>query len=286
MAKKNKRKVNTLRLGLVIICLILVIVLIISLVVLGIKKVSKKDESVTTEKTEEVVEKEELSEELQARVTAYMELNPDISEEEAKKRVKMNLDYEPYTNVVINSDLDNILILVNKYNGLPEDYEPSDMVTVTSSGENGDVYMRQEAAQAFENLIAAGSQIGLTISACSAFRSYDYQYNLYYNGVANYGEEYADAYWTRPGFSEHQTGLSVDVRLDGDCSDLDAARYSTNYSWFLEHLHDYGFILRYPDDKEEYTLISPESWHIRYVGVDVATYCYENNLCFDEYCAL
>lgn len=188
----------------------------------------------------------------------------------------------PYSKTVTVTNLDNIDILVNKYSGLPSDYTPSDLVTVSNSGEHN-AQMRSEAAQAFEQLVAASSNQGFVLNACSAFRSYDYQSNLYNNGVNGYGVDYADRYWTRPGFSEHQTGLAVDIRIDNDTSDLDAVRYKSHYPWLLEHMHEYGFILRYPDDKESKTKIAPESWHLRYVGVDLATYLYKNNLCLDEY---
>ena len=172
---------------------------------------------------------------------------------------------------------------VNKYSGLPADYEPSDLVQVPSSGENENVRMRKEAAEAFEKLIEAASNEGFILNACSAYRSYAYQTDLFNNGAASYGEEYADRYWTRPGYSEHQSGLAVDIRMDNDCSDLDVVRYNSHYDWLLENMHTYGFILRYPDDKEDKTKIAPESWHLRYVGVDLATYLYKNNLALDEY---
>ena len=196
---------------------------------------------------------------------------------------KVDQSGEPYENTVTVSNLDSIHILVNKYSGLPEDYEPSDLVLVPSSGENENVRMRKEAAEAFEKLIEAASNEGFILNACSAYRSYAYQTVLFNNGAASYGEEYADCYWTRPGFSEHQSGLAVDIRMDDDCSDLDAVRYNSHYNWLLENMHTYGFILRYPDDKEDKTKIAPESWHLRYTGVDLATYLYENNLTLDEY---
>lgn len=225
------------------------------------------------------------SSKLSKRAEAYKKAHKDVSDAEAIEAVKMNLDYEPYTHVTTVSDLDNMQMLVNKYHNLPEDYEPSDLVTVTNSGENN-AQMSKEAANAFEALVQAAQDQGIELSACSAYRSYSYQKNLYETGVQNNGQEYADKYWTRPGFSEHQTGLSVDIRLDGDTSDLDAPRNSANYPWLLKYMHKYGFIVRYPDDKEQYTLIAPESWHLRYVGEELATYLYENNLCLEEYYAL
>ena len=199
------------------------------------------------------------------------------------KVTKVDQSGEPYENTVTVTDLDSIYILVNKYSGLPQDYEPSDLVEVDSSGENENVRMRKVAANAFEKMIAAAKKEGFILNACSAYRSYAYQVDLYNNGADNYGQEYADRYWTRPGFSEHQSGLSVDIRMDNDCSDLDAVRNNPHYAWLLKNMHKYGFILRYPDDKEDKTKIAPESWHLRYVGKTLATYLYKNNLTLDEY---
>lgn len=199
------------------------------------------------------------------------------------KVTKVDQSGEPYENTVTVSDLNSIYILVNKYSGLPQDYEPSDLVEVDSSGENENVRMRKVAANAFEKMIAAAKKEGFILNACSAYRSYAYQVDLFNNGAANYGQDYADRYWTRPGYSEHQSGLSVDIRMDNDCSDLDAVRNNPHYDWLLKNMHKYGFILRYPDDKEDKTKIAPESWHLRYVGKDLATYLYKHNLTLDEY---
>lgn len=78
------------------------------------------------------------------------------------------------------------------------------------------------------------------MNACSAYRSYAYQTDLFNSGAASNGEEYADRYWTRPGYSEHQSGLAVDIRMDNDCSDLDAVRYNSHYDWLLENMHMYA----------------------------------------------
>ena len=256
--------------------------LIVSLGFLGYKMLQPTEPK--TEIKEEVKNEEKETEPvLNDREQVYAKAHPDLSQEEVQKQVWMNLDQEAYTHMQPVEDLDSMLQLVNKYYYLPSDYEPSDLISVSSSGENGTVYMRKEAADAFEKLIQASYKQGFILNACSAYRSYEYQENLYNNGVANYGQEYADAYWTRPGSSEHQTGLSVDIRMDNDTSDLDAVRSHPSYSWLLEHMHEYGFILRYPDDKEDYTLIAPESWHLRYVGVDAATKIHENQWCMEEY---
>lgn len=279
---KKKRRLNKYGIILVSLIAVLGIALVCSLGYLGVRLLTSKP----TEQSEKVIEKETKKEKTSTLTKAekeYAQSHPDLSDEEVKKQVAMNLDHDPYTHMEPVEDLDSILQLVNKYYYLPSDYEPSDMISVPSSGENGDVVMREEAAEAFIKLVDASAQEGFILNACSSYRSYDYQDQLYSNGVLNYGEEYADAYWTRPGSSEHQTGLSVDVRMDNDLSDLDAVRNHPKYEWLLENMHEYGFILRYPDDKEEYTLIAPESWHLRYVGKDAALEIYENNWCLEEY---
>ena len=250
-----------------------------------IQKIEEKEKQ--AKKEEKKSTKKKVEEKKVAKSTEIEEEKELKEEKETLKEVKTSGKYvdqsgDPYTNTVTVSNLNDIDILVNKYSELPSDYTPSDLVTVSNSGEHN-AQMRAPAAQAFEQMVAAASQQGFILNACSAFRSYDYQSGLYYNGVNGYGVEYADRYWTRPGFSEHQTGLAVDIRMDNDTSDLDAVRYNSHYPWLLKHMHEYGFILRYPDDKEDKTKIAPESWHLRYVGVDLATYLYENNLSLDEY---
>ena len=108
------------------------------------------------------------------------------------KVTKVDQSKEPYENTITVSDLDSIYILVNKYSGLPEDYEPKDLVEVPSSGENANVRMCKPAAKAFNKLIDAAEKEGFILNACSAYRSYAYQTDLFNNGVASYGEEYAD----------------------------------------------------------------------------------------------
>ena len=275
--KKVKRKKNILRLILVI----LIAVLIIALIGLGVVAVIRHFTG--TPKEEEIVEVEPDEIKLTKEEQGYADANPKLSKEEVKKRVAMNLDKDPYTDMKPVPDTESMLQLVNKYYYLEPDYVPYDLAPVSSSGENGIVYMRLEAAEAFEEMVAAAAEEGFILNACSAFRSYDEQNELFSNGEANYGLEYADAYWTRPGSSEHQSGLGVDIRMDNDFSDLDAVRYNEHYDWLLDHMADYGFILRYPDDKEDYTRIAPESWHLRYVGKDAAKEIYKNNWCLEEY---
>lgn len=298
MAKKRKkRKVNIVRLGLLIACVVLIIVLILTLVVLGFKKLTNKDSGEKNtneiEKTTEVVTKESLSEEMQARVDAYMANNPDVSEEQAIKNVKMNLDLQPYENVTIVEDDSNMALLINKFYALPEGYVPSDLVNIEEhacvqgadySCQDVDVIqLRSEVYEAYLKWCNAATEQGLDIRAIAGYRSYEYQSGLWSYNAGMYGEEYADEYYARPGQSEHNSGLCVDITFNDN--NFNEIELHEGYDWILSNAHKFGFILRYPEEKVGITMYNYESWHFRYVGVDIATQCYENNWCLEEYWA-
>jgi len=101
-----------------------------------------------------------------------------------------------------------------------------------------------------------------------------------YNGYKNRdGEELADTYSARPGFSEHQLGLAVDIRSNTLTSTLT----QKDYKWMLDNSYKYGFIVRYPKGKQHITQFKEEPWHLRYLGVDLATKVHDSNLTYDEY---
>lgn len=117
----------------------------------------------------------------------------------------------------------------------------------------------------------------------SAYRSREYQEDVYRDYVDIGGVEYADAYVADPGFSEHHTGLSLDLGIHYHDGSEGRFSGSTNAQWMNDHCHEYGFIRRYKEDKIEITGISNEAWHFRYVGVPHASYMNANNLCMEEY---
>ena len=112
----------------------------------------------------------------------------------------------------------------------------------------------------------------------SAFRSYDYQNTLYNNYVSWYGKEQADTFSARAGYSEHQTGLAIDVNTIDD-----SFAYTPEAVWLAQHAHEYGFIIRYPKGKESITGYQYEPWHIRYLGIETATAVYNSGLTLEEY---
>lgn len=158
--------------------------------------------------------------------------------------------------------IDGILV-VNKTYGLPADYNP---------GEN------PEARAAFDRMAGAARAEGLNIFIASGFRSYDHQTRTYSRYVYYDGQANADTYSARPGYSEHQTGLAFDMN-----SVDDSFAGTPEAIWVSQHCHEYGFIVRYPQGKEEITGYQYEPWHVRYLGVETATAVYESGLTLEEY---
>lgn len=158
------------------------------------------------------------------------------------------------------------VVVVNKSYGLPSNFSPNNLVTI-----NGYIEVVDYVKEAFSNLASDATSIGLNIYASSGYRSYNNQNYIYNNYVKKDGVKLADTYSARAGYSEHQTGLAIDVNT------IDMTFDNTNESnWLKENCYKYGFIIRYPKGKEEITGYMYEPWHIRYVGKDMASKLYNN----------
>jgi D-alanyl-D-alanine carboxypeptidase len=170
-------------------------------------------------------------------------------------------------------DPSSIWVVANKSRGLnPPTYAPPDLVYPDVPNVNHQP-MRQATADALVAMFAAGaSEAGLQFSVQSAYRSYDTQVQVYNDDVAANGQAYADTDTARPGTSEHQTGLAVDISaVPANCS-LDACFGTTPQGqWLAANAWRFGFLLRYPADKVDVTGYTYEPWHFRYIGVDLAT---------------
>lgn len=167
-----------------------------------------------------------------------------------------------------------LLLLVNKQNPLEADYKPDDLAPVLYYAEDRTVagrFLREEAADQFHRMVEAARDEGLTLVMTTAYRSYGFQQVLWDNYVAKEGEAAAARYSARPGQSEHQTGLAVDVTSPSVDYELTEAFGSTpEGSWLAANASRFGFILRYPAGKEDVTGYQYEPWHLRYVGQPVA----------------
>lgn len=190
--------------------------------------------------------------------------------------------------VVLDTTPDSLTVLVNKELRLPSDYIPADLVVpdvkFSISYYDEKKLMRKTAAEALKELFDAAAYNGLSLCGVSAYRSYERQYEIFTNNVKTQGMEHTAKYSAIPGYSEHQTGLAIDVSTKSVNYRLDAFFANTpEYEWLKENAHLYGFIIRYADDKTSITGYSFEPWHIRYVGKTLAKYLYDNNMCLEEY---
>lgn len=161
--------------------------------------------------------------------------------------------------------IDGILI-VNKTYSVPSDYNPYD-------GE-----IAPEVQEAFNTMEQDARSQGLTLYISSGFRSYDYQAGLYERYAKRDGYDKADTYSARAGHSEHQTGLCFDLNTIDD-----SFANTPEGKWVAENCYKYGFIIRYPKGKEDKTGYQYEPWHLRYLGVDLATKVFNSGLCLEEY---
>lgn len=210
----------------------------------------------------------------------YKEKNSNISDEMVVVYVNIGLNRAFYTDIIPSKNPTNLLVLTNKYNFLEASYVP-DLETINSKYSGGTQRLRKDARVAFEKLAADAKEAGYSIYAMSTYRSYDYQKTLYNNYAAKDGTTNADRYSARPGHSEHQTGLAVDV-ADSSLEYYNFG-YKKEFNWMKENAYKYGFILRYTQETEWITGYLNEPWHYRYVGEEVATYIQHNPMTYEEY---
>lgn len=189
------------------------------------------------------------------------------------------------TNSEFNKD-DWNLLLVNKTHPVPDNYE----VPLTTL--SGSMKCDERVLEPLVNMLNAAASDGYGLIVCSPYRDYKLQEKLFLRKINNYmasGKSYLDAYRLSskdvimPGASEHQLGLAFDIVVNNHAV-LDQAFGNTNGGkWLKEHCAEYGFILRYPEGKEDITGIVYEPWHFRYVGVEAAQYIMENDITLEEF---
>lgn len=199
---------------------------------------------------------------------------------EAVVSVNIGLDKEFYTDTNIITEFSEN-VLANKYNKLDETFEPKNITQIKEScvKGNNNQYLSRVAQVAFEEMCEAALLEDMHILANSAYRSYNDQQDVYDTYLNLYGQEYVNNYVAVPGFSEHQTGLALDVAA----KDYNTFKTSPEYTWMVENAYKYGFILRYPAEKQDITGYKYEAWHFRYVGIEAAKYIQENNITYEEY---
>ncbi len=215
------------------------------------------------------------------RYQIYQKENPNLSLKQVILHVNIGLDFPFYTHTRKSSFLNTSYVLVNKYYFLPETYVPKQLEVLEKTDAREGLSLVKEAKEAFSKLVSKAQEDGNKIRAISAYRSYSYQKKLYNHYSLQDGKALADTYSARPGFSEHQTGLCVDV--DDGVENYENFAKTKSFQWMMKNAYQYGFILRYPEGKEKITGYGYEAWHYRYVGVEIATFLQKNKITLDEY---
>ena len=174
------------------------------------------------------------------------------------------------------TDATSLWVIANKKHPLnPVKYVPTDLVTPNVPLRvlgNETMQVRRETATALEQMFADAKLNNLNLMISSGYRSYGYQVNLYNGYVQSQGQAIADQQSARPGYSEHQTGLSADIEpASRNCEVEQCFGTTPEGTWLAANAYKYGFIIRYPADKVAVTGYEYEPWHLRYVGVSLAT---------------
>lgn len=187
----------------------------------------------------------------------------------------------------VASDVQGYFTLANKENLVEESYVPDDLVipnvNLVADKRNEKNLVRADAAKALEDMFSDGRKAGVNLFLNSAYRSYDSQVSIYEQELSENGGQ-DSKYVAKPGSSEHQLGLAVDITSVSMKFELEESFENTpEGKWALENAHKYGFILRYGADKEEITGYKYEPWHYRYVGnIEISTLCHEKNMSLEE----
>ena len=283
--RDGRNKITLALFVLLIIVFILVITIIARSCSASIKNKASDSEgknstTTTTEKKGNVTEAKDLyyyDSSRAKRYDAYAKDNPDIDLGDVVWMVNVDMDNPEYEEVIEADDYDSTTVLVNKHYYVPEGYTPSNLVKVDSAE------IRSDAADAYKKMKKAAAKKKYTIGALSGYRDYETQDSVYNRYLeAGDEEEIVDTYSARPGYSEHHTGLAIDI--SNSSLELSEFEGTPEAQWVEENCYKYGFILRYTEENSQYTGYITEPWHIRFIGVKHATKMRELKiLSYEEY---
>ncbi len=265
----------------------------------SIEEAKKLEEKLTSEKIEKLLQEEKneniiklINEKffLLKNIDAYLEY---MEKEEEKSVTDIVAIVNTHANnkwyqVELETDISlKEKMNVNKFYALSKDYVPENMKNISldySYGSLGDNKLIDYAYEKFIDLWNAANDNGHYLMVQSSYRDYKSQKEIYDYRKSTQGERKADQTVARPGHSEHQTGLVIDLSSKNAPTD-EEFKESEAYKWLKENAYQYGFIERYPEGKTYITGYSPESWHWRYVGIEAATTMHKENITYDEYYA-
>lgn len=219
------------------------------------------------------------------RYVAYANGHKKLTKTEVVRYVNLGFDKPFYTDIKESPNKDNYLVLVNKYYNLGEDFVPKDLKALPKAYKSTSysVELAGDAYDAFIEMSDAAAAEGYAIKGQSGYRDYEKQKRLYEKYLKNEDGDQAavDLYSARPGHSEHQTGLAIDVR-DG-VETMGNFGKTESYKWAKENCWKYGFIIHYTKENKFITGYDTEEWHLRYVGKDAAKEIFQSGVTIDEY---
>jgi len=213
----------------------------------------------------------------------YYEKNQNLNKNEIVTRINTHLDDEFYNNTEKANDTLGKFVILNKHYYSDNNYKGKDLVDVSNKyhiwGYN--FQLSKECYEAFLKMYEDAKNAGFAFKINSAYRSYETQIKIYQGWVNQDGQKLADTYSARAGHSEHQTGYAFDVR-DYPYTTDDYGK-TASFTWVSKNAYKYGFIIRFPENKEYITGYQYEPWHYRYCGLECAKYIHDNDITFEEY---
>ncbi len=216
----------------------------------------------------------------------YLKEKSIVQQTEASSEIEIvDLEEENYNKIksLVEKNKDDISRLVNKDNPVGVDYVPNDLINTTVQTARGNVEISKSIEDDLEDMFQSAQNDNIYFCITTGYRSAQFQDALYRKSLEKNGKEHADKYIAKPGYSEHQTGLAIDISCKSKNYKLTTSFGDTEEGkWLAENSYKFGFILRYKEGREEDTGYAYEPWHFRYVGKEIATYLYENNLILED----
>ena len=210
----------------------------------------------------------------------YSNNNSSASTDKVIAVVNVGANKNWYDDVEVTDVSKDNLMIVNKFYGLPSDYEP-ELVLVSSTYAYANKYVSVDIYDDLVGMLEAARDDGFTLVVSQGYRSYADQEETYNNYKSSYSTSEADEFVARPGHSEYQTGLGVDIEPYN--KKVEDVTQSPEHKWLIDNAYKYGFILRYEEGKEDITGFEANDWRFRYVGRNAALQMHDKDLTFDEY---
>ena len=213
----------------------------------------------------------------------YLENNQDLSFKEIITRINCHLDVEFYTNTEPTNTKLGKYVILNKHYYADGSYKGENLVDIDGSYNlyGTSFKLSKECYEAFLKMYKDAKALGYGFKINSAYRSFESQKSIYQGWVNQDGQELADTYSARAGYSEHQTGFAFDVR-DYPFTNDDYSK-TKSFTWVSQNAYKYGFIIRFPKGKEYITGYQYEPWHYRYCGLECAEYINKHDITYEEY---